>query len=123
MLITVENLAKHYQVYRHKGGILASLGSLFIREYDTVKAVDDISFHIGEGEIVGFLGANGAGKTTTLKCLAGLLYPTAGKLSVLGFTPHQRTSAYLRQITLIMGQRNQLMWDLPAQETFRVNHL
>jgi ABC-2 type transport system ATP-binding protein len=83
--------------------------------------VDGISFDIAQGEIVGFLGPNGAGKTTTLKCLSGLLYPTAGQVTVLGFTPHRRERSYLTQFTLVMGQRNQLLWDLPAMETFLVN--
>lgn len=121
MTITVHNLVKHYQVHRKQAGLKASLRSLFKREYETVKAVDDVSFTIEQGEVVGFLGANGAGKTTTLKCLAGLLYPTSGAVRVMGFTPSQRQVAYLKQFTFVMGQRNQLMWDLPAIETFVVN--
>jgi ABC-2 type transport system ATP-binding protein len=122
MTIHVEHLVKHYQVHRRAPGLRAALKSLFHREHETVKAVEDISFHIDEGEVVGFLGANGAGKTTTLKCLAGLLYPTQGTMKVMGrYTPHERDHAYLKQFTLIMGQRNQLMWDLPAIETFLVN--
>lgn len=100
---------------------MGSVRSLFHRKYDTVKAVDDISFTIAEGELVGFIGPNGAGKTTTLKCLSGLLYPTSGLVSVLGFTPFERKNAYLKQIALVMGQKNQLWWDLPAQETFLLN--
>ncbi len=87
----------------------------------TVKAVDDIGFQIEEGEVVGFLGPNGAGKTTTLKVLSGLLHPTAGRARILGFTPHERKSPFLKQITLVMGQKNQLNWDLPAMESFIVN--
>jgi ABC-2 type transport system ATP-binding protein len=98
-----------------------SLRSLFRRQYTTIKAIDGITFDIAPGEIVGFLGPNGAGKTTTLKSLSGLLYPTRGSIEVLGFTPHRRESAFLKSITLVMGQRNQLLWDLPAIETFLVN--
>ncbi|GCE16731.1 ABC transporter [Dictyobacter kobayashii] len=86
-----------------------------------VQAVKGVSFHIEQGEIVGFLGPNGAGKTTTLKCLSGLLHPTSGTSRVLGFTPYKREKEFLRQITFVMGQRNQLLWDLPAMETFLVN--
>jgi ABC-2 type transport system ATP-binding protein len=86
-----------------------------------VRAVTDLSFEIPQGAVVGFLGPNGAGKTTTLKCLAGLLYPTAGHVTVLGYMPHKRERDYLSRFTLVMGQRNQLMWDLPAMETFLVN--
>lgn len=121
MTIAVSQLVKHYQVHRKQAGLRASLRGLFKRDYETVKAVDGISFTIEQGEVVGFLGANGAGKTTTLKCLAGLLYPTSGAVSVMGFTPSKRQAAYLKQFTFVMGQRNQLMWDLPAIETFIVN--
>lgn len=100
---------------------MGSVKSLVSRTYEQSKAVDDISFEIKEGELVGFIGPNGAGKTTTLKCLSGLLYPTSGNVSVLGFTPHERNHNYLRQIALVMGQKNQLWWDLPAQETFLLN--
>jgi ABC-2 type transport system ATP-binding protein len=94
------------------------LGSLFHREYKEVKAVDDISFEIKEGEMVGFLGPNGAGKTTTLKMLSGILYPTSGAISVLDFTPQDRKAVFQKQIALVMGQKNQLWWDLPATDTF-----
>lgn len=100
---------------------MGSVRSLFTRSFDTVHAVDDISFEVGQGELVGFIGPNGAGKTTTLKCLSGLLYPTSGKVSVLGFTPFDRKNAFLKQIALVMGQKNQLWWDLPAVETFLLN--
>jgi ABC-2 type transport system ATP-binding protein len=119
--IQVADLVKHYRVHHREAGLAGSVRSFFRRRYTTVKAVDGISFSIGAGEIVGFLGANGAGKTTTLKCLSGLLYPTGGAITVLGYTPHQRERAYLSQFTLVMGQRNQLLWDLPAMETFLVN--
>ena len=121
MSIQLRELSKYYQVHRKAAGLRSSLRNLFRREYETVKAVDGVTLDIQEGEVVGFLGPNGAGKTTTLKCLSGLLYPTSGSANVLGFVPHRREEAFLSQITLLMGQRNQLLWDLPAMETFLVN--
>lgn len=121
MVITVSDLTKHYKVHKKEPGFAGSLRSLFARKYEVVKAVDDVTFSIEEGELIGFIGPNGAGKTTTLKCLSGLLYPTSGKVDVLGFTPFDRKSAFLKQIALVMGQKNQLWWDLPAQETFLLN--
>ncbi|MEM4270527.1 MAG: ATP-binding cassette domain-containing protein [Candidatus Pacearchaeota archaeon] len=120
-VISVSHLSKHYQVAQKEQGLIGSLKSLFVRKYETVKAVNDISFEINEGELVGFIGPNGAGKTTTLKCLSGLLYPTSGKISVLGFDPYQRHSRFLKQIALVMGQKNQLWWDLPAIDTLILN--
>jgi ABC-2 type transport system ATP-binding protein len=93
----------------------------FKRKYTDVKAVQEVNFRIGEGEMVGFLGPNGAGKTTTLKMLAGLLHPTGGKAVVLGYTPWERKSGYLNSITLVMGQRNRLSWDIPAADSFLLN--
>ena len=119
--IRVSQLTKHFRVHQKAPGLRGSLRGLFRREYRDVAAVEDVTFDIAAGEVVGFLGPNGAGKTTTLKCLAGLLYPTAGDARVLGFTPHKREKAYLRQCAQVMGQRNQLLWDLPAMETFLVN--
>ena len=120
-MIEVEHLRKWYQVHRRPPGVKAALRSLFHRPYETVKAVDDLSFSIGAGERVGFLGPNGAGKTTTLKVLSGLLHPTEGRVSVGGFTPRDRSRAFLEQITLVMGQKQQLLWDLPPSETFLLN--
>ena len=120
-IISIKNLKKYYSVYQKEPGLMGSFKSLFKRKYSQVKAVDDISFEIEEGELIGFIGPNGAGKTTTLKVLSGLLYPTSGKVSVLGFTPYQRKKEYLKQIALVMGQKNQLWWDLPAMETFLLN--
>ena len=119
--IVVDRLRKYYDVHHKEPGLSGSIRSFIRRKYVQVKAVDDISFAIEPGELVGFLGPNGAGKTTTLKVLSGLLYPTGGRVEVLGFTPHERASAYLKQFTLVMGQKNQLVWDLPAVETFLVN--
>jgi ABC-2 type transport system ATP-binding protein len=117
-IIQLNHLSKHYRVPVRKSGLKASVGSLFKREYVIVKAVEEIDFLIGQGEVVGFLGPNGAGKTTTLKMLSGLLYPTSGTVNVLGFTPSKRQSEFLRQITLVMGNRQQLVWDLPALDSF-----
>ena len=121
MQIQVNHLRKYYQVHQKEPGLAGSLRSFVHRKYEDIKAVDDLSFTIDAGEVVGFLGPNGAGKTTTLKVLSGLLYPTSGTVSVLGFTPYARKPAYLKQFTLVMGQKQQLLWDLPAIETFLVN--
>ncbi len=119
--ISVKNLVKEYTVYKKEPGFVGSLKSLFSRKYEKVRAVDDISFEIEEGELIGFIGPNGAGKTTTLKCLSGLLYPTHGEVKVLGFTPFERKTKFLKSIALVMGQKNQLWWDLPAMESFSLN--
>jgi ABC-2 type transport system ATP-binding protein len=116
--IQLDALSKHFKVPVRESGLKASIGSLFKREYRTVKAVDEIAFQINQGEVVGFLGPNGAGKTTTLKMLSGLLYPTSGKATVLGFEPSRRQPQFLRQITLVMGNRQQLVWDLPSLDSF-----
>ncbi len=120
-MIEVRGLQKHYRVHRRQAGAAAMLKSLFHRSYETVKAVNGIDFAVGAGERVGFLGPNGAGKTTTLKMLAGLLHPTAGQVKVRGFTPREREVAFLKQVTLVMGQKQQLLWDLPPSETFALN--
>src|SRR6266496_883621 len=119
--VVVHDLHKTFVVPVREAGLRAALRSLVRREHREVRAVDGISFEIAPGEIVGFLGPNGAGKTTTLKMLSGLLYPTGGAVTVLGATPYERKAAYLRQFTLVMGQKQQLLWDLPAIETFMVN--
>lgn len=120
-IIRVANLQKHYVVPERESGIGAAFRSLFNRKTRTVRAVDDIAFEIEPGEIVGFLGPNGAGKTTTLKMLSGLLHPTDGVVDVLGHAPFKRERHFLRQITLVMGQRNQLQWDIPAADSFELN--
>lgn len=117
-VITVSHLTKYYKTNKKEPGFIGSIKSLFSRKYETVKAVDDISFSIKEGEVIGFIGPNGAGKTTTLKSLSGLLYPTSGKIDILGYTPFDRKSEFLKQISLVMGQKNQLWWDLPAMDSF-----
>ena len=119
--IEVADLRKTYRVYRKQEGLLASVKGLFHREYQQVEAVAGVGFQIERGEMVAFLGPNGAGKTTTLKLLAGLIYPTSGKATVLGYVPWERSVAYRRRFALVMGQKNQLWWDLPAQESFRLH--
>ena len=119
--ISVRHLSKFYEVHQKEPGFWASLRAFISRKYETVRAVEDVSFEIREGEIVGFLGPNGAGKTTTLKVLSGLLFPTSGEVRVCGFQSFDRKQDFLRQITLVMGQKNQLIWDLPASESFLVN--
>jgi ABC-2 type transport system ATP-binding protein len=119
--IKVEGLAKVYQVPEREGGFKASVRSFFKRKYRDVQAVQGVSFGISPGEVVGFLGPNGAGKTTTLKMLSGLLHPTKGTARVLGFTPWERKNDYLRAMTLVMGQRNRLSWDIPAADSFLLN--
>jgi ABC-2 type transport system ATP-binding protein len=120
-MIEVQDLVKHYQVTKREGGFAKSLRAFFRRQYETVKAVDGITFAIGKGEIVGFLGPNGAGKTTTLKMLAGLLHPNAGTLSVAGFRPQERRRDFLGTISMVLGQKQQLIWDLPPADTFLLN--
>ncbi|MBC8075713.1 MAG: ATP-binding cassette domain-containing protein [Chloroflexales bacterium] len=119
--IIVEGLSKTYRVPEREGGFGAAVRSFFKRSYRDVRAVQDVSFSIRPGEIVGFLGPNGAGKTTTLKMLAGLLHPTSGRAAVLNFTPWERRPDYLRSMTLVMGQRNRLSWDIPAADSFLLN--
>jgi len=118
--IVVRNLSKTYRVPEREPGLAASLKSLVRRTYRDVEAVRDVSFTIVPGEIVGFIGPNGAGKTTTLKMLSGLLYPTAGEARVLGFVPWKRQADYLRRISMVLGNKSQMLWDIPPLDTFRV---
>ena len=120
-MIDVKNLSKSYRVHRRAPGLAAALRSVVHRRYEEVKAVEELSFHIDDGERVGFLGPNGAGKTTTLKVLSGLLHPSAGEVRVNSFVPHQRDPRFLQLITLVMGQKQQLLWDLPPAETYAMN--
>ena len=121
VVIAVDGLTKTFRVHRREPGIGASIRSLVGRTYVSADAVANVSFTVAAGEIVGFLGPNGAGKTTTLKCLSGLLYPDGGSVSVLGFEPSKRKAEFLKQITLVLGQRTSLLWDLPASDAFAVN--
>ena len=120
-MIRAEGLTKVYRVARKHAGLRASMRGLFVRHVDEVRAVDGVSFSIDAGERVGFLGPNGAGKTTTLKMLCGLLSPTSGDLEVLGLDPRRRPRALLKQISLVMGQKQQLIWDLPPLDTIELN--
>src|SRR5947208_7012956 len=120
-VIEVQGLTKSFRTYKKKPGLAGAIRGLFHREYEMTVAVKDVSFTIEPGELVGFLGPNGAGKTTTLKMLAGLLYPTSGSGRVLGYVPWERQDGYRRQFALLLGQKNQLWWDLPASESFELN--
>ncbi|MFN5290430.1 MAG: ATP-binding cassette domain-containing protein [Planctomycetia bacterium] len=119
--IETRNLSKTFQVLEKKSGLLASVSGLFSRKYKSISAVEDISFSVEEGEIVGFLGPNGAGKTTTLKMLSGLLYPSAGIARVMGYVPWERSVEFRKSFSLVMGQKNQLWWDLPAADSFELH--
>ena len=120
-LIEVTGLTKSFRTTKKDPGLKGAFRGLFQRNYETVVAVKDATFRIEEGEFVGFLGPNGAGKTTTLKMLSGLLHPTSGTASVLGYTPWERKDGYRRQFALLLGQKNQLWWDLPARESLELN--
>jgi ABC-2 type transport system ATP-binding protein len=119
--IEARGLTKIYRTYRKEGGLRGSIKGLLRRKYEETRAADDVSFSIEEGELVGFLGPNGAGKTTVLKMLSGLLNPTSGDARVLGFVPWERSNELKRQFSLVMGQKNALWWDLPAQESLELN--
>lgn len=118
--ISVRSLTKTYRVPERESGLNASLKSVVKRTYREVKAVQQISFYVEAGEMVGFIGPNGAGKTTTMKMLSGILYPTSGEASVLGYTPWERQPKYLRRISMVLGNKSQMLWDIPPLDTFRV---
>ena len=120
-VIEVNGLTKAFRTYKKQPGFSGAVRGLFRRQYEQTLAVNDVSFRIEPGELVGFLGPNGAGKTTTLKMLAGLLYPTSGSAKVLGHVPWERHDEYRRQFALVLGQKNQLWWDLPARESLELN--
>lgn len=121
LVIHVKNLRKTFTHYKKEPGLLGAFKGLFKREEIPIHAVNNISFEIHEGEFVGFVGPNGAGKTTTLKMLSGILYPTSGEVHVLGYKPFERKAEFQKKFSLVMGQKNQLWWDLPARETFELN--
>ncbi len=121
MIIEASHLYKTFKVSKKTTGIASAIGSFFHRKYEEVHAVRDVSFQIDEGELVGFIGPNGAGKTTTLKCLSGLILPSDGTVRVMGYAPFDRKKDFLKKLSLVMGQKNQLWWDLPAQDTFLLN--
>jgi ABC-2 type transport system ATP-binding protein len=120
-VIEVKELTKTFRTYKKAPGLAGALKGLVRRRYETTTAVQQVNFTIAEGELVGFLGPNGAGKTTTLKMLSGLLYPTSGSARVLGYVPWERADGYRRQFALLLGQKNQLWWDLPARESLELN--
>jgi ABC-2 type transport system ATP-binding protein len=120
-IITVENLSKTYPVAVKEPGLRGTFTHFFRRTYRDVKAVQDVSFQIQPGEVVGFLGPNGAGKTTTLKMLTGLIHPSSGRINVAGHIPFRREPSFLKKITLVMGQKQQLIWDLPALDSLKIN--
>src|SRR6516162_9848732 len=120
-IIEAQGLTKTYRVIQKAPGLRGAVQSLFRRRYKEVHAVSDVSFTIEPGEMVAFLGPNGAGKTTTLKMLSGLIYPSSGTARVLGFVPWERTDAFRRRFSLVMGQKNQLWWDLPAGDSFQLH--
>jgi ABC-2 type transport system ATP-binding protein len=119
-MIEVENLTRVFRTYKKQPGFWGGVKGLFHREFEETRAADNVSFSIKEGEFVGFLGPNGAGKTTTLKMLSGLIYPTSGRARVAGFDPTKRENDYRRIFALVLGQKNQLWWDLPANESFHL---
>ncbi|MBI4050361.1 MAG: ATP-binding cassette domain-containing protein [Candidatus Doudnabacteria bacterium] len=120
-IVEVKNLSKTYEYYKKQPGLWGAVKGLFAREKLYNEAVKNISFSVQEGELVGFIGPNGAGKTTTLKILSGILHPTSGEVKILGFVPWRRANDYLRQISLVMGNKEQLWWDLPAIDSFLLN--
>ena len=120
-IIEAQGLTKTYRVFQKNDGLLGALRGLYRREYKEVRAVDGVSFAIEPGEVVAFLGPNGAGKTTTLKMLSGIIYPTGGSAQVLGFVPWKRADSFRRRFSLVMGQKNQLWWDLPAADSFQLH--
>jgi ABC-2 type transport system ATP-binding protein len=120
-IMVVEGLTKTYRTYKKAPGLRGAFKGLFRREYEQTHAAKNVSFTVNEGELVGFLGPNGAGKTTTLKMLAGLLFPSGGSARVLGYVPWERKDGYRRSFALLLGQKNQLWWDLPARESLELN--
>jgi ABC-2 type transport system ATP-binding protein len=120
-IIEIDKLVKSYRVYQKREGLLEAIRGLYHRDYRDIHAVKSIDLRVEQGEFVAFLGPNGAGKTTTLKLLSGVIYPTSGSVKVMGYVPWERHNEYRRRFALVMGQKNQLWWDLPAQESFRLH--
>lgn len=120
-IITVKNLTKKYNTYKRGSGFKESLKALFVRQKVPVLAVNDVSFNVKEGDIIGILGPNGAGKSTTIKMLTGTLYPTSGSIEVMGFNPTKNRKTYVQQIGAVFGQKSQLIWDIPPVDSFRMN--
>ena len=121
MLIQVNNLSKSFKIFKRKPGIKGALKSFLKRDYHLFHALTNINLNVSEGEILGILGENGAGKTTLIKLIIGLLHPTSGQISVNGYVPWERNHNYLRKVSVVMGQKNQLWWDIPASESFLLN--
>ena len=121
MAIKLEHINKSFKIFKRDAGLSGAIKSFIFRKYEKVTALRDISLKINDGEIIGVLGQNGAGKTTLIKILAGLIHPTSGNLDVNGFTPSKRKNDFLKQISVVMGQKNQLWWDIPASESFLLN--
>ena len=121
MPIQVNELSKHFKMFKRDAGLSGAFRSFFNRKYETFHALKEISVQIEDGEILGILGENGAGKTTLIKLLVGLLHPSSGEVNINGFIPWNRKANFLKQISVVMGQKNQLWWDIPASESFLLN--
>ena len=119
--IEANNLSKHFKIFKREAGLKGAIQSFFNRKYENIYAVQDCSLSINKGEIIGILGENGAGKTTLIKMMVGLLYPSSGSISIDGYNPWQRKNDFLKNISIVMGQKNQLWWDIPASESFLLN--
>ena len=121
MYIELKNISKSFKLFQREAGLKGAIKSFFKRDYQEFHALQKINLNINEGEIIGILGENGAGKTTLIKLMIGLLYPTSGSITINDFIPWQKKHAYLRQVSIVMGQKNQLWWDIPASESFLLN--
>lgn len=120
-MISAKDITKAYKFPKKEKGLHGFIKSILKREYTKTIGVNKISFEVADGELVGLIGPNGAGKTTTMKMLSGILYPTSGKIDILGYTPFEKNPEFLKKIAFVMGQRNQLLWDLPATDSFQLN--
>ena len=121
MIINIKNIIKTFKAFHREAGLKGAMNSFFKRNYKNIEVLNDINLEIDEGEIIGVLGENGAGKTTLIKLMVGLLHPTAGTITVDGYNPWDRNHNFLRNISVVMGQKNQLWWDIPASESFFLN--